>query len=169
MLTWRSVDLVLVDEPLEFGNLSTVAAHCITIDSPSGTVLAEDRDDGPFSDFFKPVDALTKAIEHFTPDDVLDLIGTRPTRASRVDITFHWLLVVGEWQQTMEQVEREVRRLQYSATESLDKKTLIEMGDFRRRLADLRERLANAEKQILQDSLPSKWEKRSNEHVSLRT
>lgn len=146
-----------------------MTVYSFTIDSPSGTVLAEDRENGPLSDLFKPVDALTKAIEHFTPDDVLDLIGTQPTRALRADITFHWLLVVGEWQQTMEQVEREVRRLQYSATESLDKKTLIEMGDFRRRLADLRERLANAEKQIMQDSRPSKWEKRSSEHVSLGT
>ena len=68
---------------------------------------------------------------------------------AQLEAKFHYLLNVSDWQSIIEDLERNLRRLQSRATESLEKKTLEDLGAFRRKVAATRESIADDEARML--------------------
>lgn len=78
----------------------------------------------------------------FPRREILQLMSPRLPPAARMQVTFHGLLVVSDWHSIISDLERDMRRLQIRATESLEKGTLEALGVSRRRLAAVREAIA---------------------------
>ena len=92
--------------------------------------------------YFYPRKTLLSTFEVFSPRGVVKLM-TQPLSVQRRNYIFQCLLTSSDWQSTIGTLEREMRRLQSQAIESLEKEALVAMGTFRRKLAAARESIAD--------------------------
>lgn len=69
-------------------------------------------------------------------------MSPRHPPVARIHASFHGLLIVSDWHSIISDLERDMRRLQIRATESLEKGTLEALGVSRRKLAAARETIA---------------------------
>lgn len=155
----EAIVLVLVDAPLSTTSIS--AAH--VAQKADGWILPKRNIEvAPFV----PIEVLQKAFSTFGQDAVLRFMNTRfdlrdtdsaraaewLERTSRTDDhahMFHAMLAVSECQSMVKDVERDFAQVQYQVMESLERKSLTLMRNFRTQLADLRKLFAYTRTQIM--------------------
>jgi hypothetical protein len=92
---------------------------------------------------FNGYKSLWRVLRYFSAREALKFMGPQSPPVGPRHGTFHCLLAISDWQSIIEDLERDMRRLQSQATQSLEKTTLEAMGLFRRRLAATRESIAD--------------------------
>lgn len=116
---------------------------------PGFPTLPRDPYDRPEWQGFNAYESLLRAFKSFPARDVLKLMSPQDPPVAQLEATFHCLLNVSDWQSIIEDLERNMRRLQSRATESLEKNTLEDLGAFRRKLAAALESIADDEARML--------------------
>lgn len=163
----KNIDLVIVDAPLHPGNTNGTRRYSLRTSHwilPTGTIEGSP---------FVPIDVLAEVFAAFGQDAVLQFMSMRSgrrgqsalpgaahdaaSRAERRAFVFHSLLAVGEFRSLVERFESDMRDLQYQVIESLDRKSLMLLRNFRSRLARLREVAAETRTRLLRPRYAAMW------------
>jgi hypothetical protein len=143
-------DLVLTDAPLNISPVHGRKKYSDDLRKPSLELPGYPRETPnlPSCKTFDPSNALIRAFGNFTNRAVAKLMS-QWRGLSFIEPIFLSLLVVSEAQTTIQQLERDIRRLQSRATHLLERLALDAMGELRRTLADLRELMSDTKMRMM--------------------